>query len=65
MCVYSNDGFTVTEALVQATPGKSYIEFVQDEILMPLGMDNTRRSSSMSLPRAEPSAPQKIWRRSP
>jgi len=24
MCVYSNDGFTVTEALVQATTGKSY-----------------------------------------
>jgi CubicO group peptidase (beta-lactamase class C family) len=46
MCVYSNDGFTVTEALVQATPGKSYIEFVQDEILMPLGMDNTRFTTS-------------------
>jgi hypothetical protein len=46
MCVYSNDGFTVTEALVQATPGKSYIEFVQDEILTPLGMDNTRFTTS-------------------
>lgn len=46
MSVYSNDGFTVTEALVQATTGKSYIQFVQDEILTPLGMDNTRFTTS-------------------
>ena len=42
MSVYSNDGFTVTEALIQATTGKSYAQFVQDEILTPLGMTNTR-----------------------
>ncbi len=42
MSVYCNDGFTVTEALIQATTGKSYTEFVQDEILTPLGMANTR-----------------------
>jgi CubicO group peptidase (beta-lactamase class C family) len=42
MSVYCNDGFTVTEALVEATTGKSYVQFVQDEILTPLGMANTR-----------------------
>jgi CubicO group peptidase (beta-lactamase class C family) len=42
MNVYCNDGFTVIEALIQATTGKSYIQFVQDEILAPLGMGNTR-----------------------
>src|SRR5260370_21391960 len=42
MSVYCNDGFTITAALVQATTGKSYGQFVQDEILTPLGMANTR-----------------------
>ncbi len=42
MSVYCNDGFTVTEALVEAMTGKSYVQFVQDEILTPLGMANTR-----------------------
>ena len=42
MSVYCNDGFTVTEALVEAMSGKSYVQFVQDEILTPLGMANTR-----------------------
>jgi CubicO group peptidase (beta-lactamase class C family) len=42
MSVYCNDGFTITAALVQATTGKSYVQFVQDEILTPLGMANTR-----------------------
>lgn len=42
MSVYCNDGFTVTAALVEATTGTSYVEFVQDEILTPLGMANTR-----------------------
>src|SRR5207247_6520437 len=40
--VYCNDGFTITAALVQAMSGKSYVQFVQDEILTPLGMANTR-----------------------
>ncbi len=42
MSVYCNDGFTVTEALVEAMSGKNYVQFVQDEILTPLGMTNTR-----------------------
>ena len=42
MSVYCNDGFTITAALVQAMSGKSYVQFVQDEILTPLGMANTR-----------------------
>ena len=42
MSVYCNDGFTVTEALVETMSGKSYVQFVQDEILTPLGMANTR-----------------------
>jgi CubicO group peptidase (beta-lactamase class C family) len=41
MSVYCNDGFTVTAALVEAMTGKSYVQFVQDEILTPLGMANT------------------------
>jgi CubicO group peptidase (beta-lactamase class C family) len=42
MSVYCNDGFTITAALVEAMSGKSYARFVQDEILTPLGMANTR-----------------------
>jgi CubicO group peptidase (beta-lactamase class C family) len=42
MSVYCNDGFTITEALIKAMSGKSYVQFVQDEILTPLGMANTR-----------------------
>jgi CubicO group peptidase (beta-lactamase class C family) len=42
MSVYCNDGFTITAALVEAMSGKSYAQFVQDEILTPLGMANSR-----------------------
>ena len=42
MSVYCNDGFTITAALVEAMTGKSYVQFVHDEILTPLGMANTR-----------------------
>ena len=42
MSVYCNDGFTITEALIKAMSGKSYVQFVKDEILTPLGMANTR-----------------------
>ncbi len=41
MSVYCNDGFTMIEALVPAVTGKSYAEFVQSEILTPLGMTHT------------------------
>lgn len=39
---YCNDGFTLIEALVKATTGLSYAEFLQSEVLDPLGMTNTR-----------------------
>lgn len=42
MSVYCNDGFTMVEPLVQALSGKSYAQFVADEILTPLGMLNSR-----------------------
>lgn len=42
MSVYSNDGFTIIEQLVSAVSGKSYVQFVQDEIFDPLGMTHSR-----------------------
>src|SRR5207245_11326754 len=42
MSVYCNDGFTITAALVEAMSGKSYVQFVQDEILTPLDIANPR-----------------------
>lgn len=42
MSVYCNDGFTVIGALVEALTGQSYVAFVEDEILEPLGMTNSR-----------------------
>ncbi|HOI17603.1 MAG TPA: serine hydrolase domain-containing protein [Geobacteraceae bacterium] len=42
MNVYSNDGFTIIEQLVAAVTGKSYAQFVQDEIFTPLGMHHSR-----------------------
>jgi len=41
MSVYCNDGFTLIEALVAAVDGRSYAQYVQDEILMPLGMTHS------------------------
>lgn len=42
MSVYCNDGFTVVELLVQALSGKTYPQFVTQEILAPLGMVRSR-----------------------
>lgn len=42
MSVYSNDCCTMIEPLVAAVSGKSYTQFVQDELLTPLGMSNSR-----------------------
>ncbi len=41
LSVYCNDGFTLVEALVPAVTGESYAQFVQDEILTPLGMTHS------------------------
>ncbi len=40
--VYCNDGFTMVEILVKALTGQSYPDFVRQEILVPLGMNNSR-----------------------
>ena len=42
MSVYCNDCFDLIAALIPAITGKSFVQFVQDEILTPLGMDDTR-----------------------
>ena len=42
MSVYCNDGFTMIEPLVQTITGKTYAQFVADEILAPLGMPRSR-----------------------
>ena len=42
MAVYCNDGFTMIELVVAAVTGQPYTEFVQKEILTPLGMDHSR-----------------------
>lgn len=47
LSVYCNDGFTMVENLVKAVSGKSYPEFVQQEILIPLGMTNSRYATEI------------------
>lgn len=42
MAVYCNDGFTMIELLVAAITGQPYPRLVQDEILTPLGMSQSR-----------------------
>ncbi len=42
LSVYCNEGFTLVDQLVPAVTGKSYVQFVQDEILTPLGMNHSR-----------------------
>lgn len=42
MSVYANDGFTVVELLVKAMTGTNFAQFVEQEILKPLGMEHSR-----------------------
>ena len=42
MAVYCNDGFTLIEVLVAAVTGQQYTDFVEKEILKPLGMNHSR-----------------------
>ena len=42
LSVYCNEGFTLIDQLVPAVTGKSYTQFVQDEIFTPLGMAHSR-----------------------
>ncbi|HWI15825.1 MAG TPA: serine hydrolase domain-containing protein, partial [Burkholderiales bacterium] len=39
--VYCDDGFAMIELVVSAVTGKAYVEFVQEEILAPLGMTHS------------------------
>ena len=45
--VYCNDGFTMVEILVKAITGQDYTDFVRQEILIPLGMKNSRYAESL------------------
>lgn len=38
MSVYCNDGFTLIELVVRAISGKAFVDYVQEELLAPLGM---------------------------
>ena len=42
LATYCNDGFTLIDPLVKAVSGRSYTQFVQDEIFAPLGMTHSR-----------------------
>jgi CubicO group peptidase (beta-lactamase class C family) len=42
MAVYCTDGFALIELLVAAGTGQPYTDFVEKEILLPLGMSNSR-----------------------
>jgi len=50
MSVYCNDCYTMIETLIKAKSGKSYAQFVQDEILNPLNMKNTRYPTNQPFP---------------
>ncbi len=39
--VYCNDGFTLAEMIVERLSGKKYIDFIEERILVPLGLKNT------------------------
>lgn len=41
MSVYCNDGFTLAEMIVERLSGNKYIEFLNQRIFRPLGLDNT------------------------
>ena len=41
MSVYCNDGFTLVEALVPLVTGKTFAQYVHEEVLTPLGMDHS------------------------
>jgi CubicO group peptidase (beta-lactamase class C family) len=42
MAAYCSDGFTLIELLVAAVTGQPYIDFVEKEIMEPLGMSHSR-----------------------
>ncbi|HOI81153.1 MAG TPA: serine hydrolase domain-containing protein [Synergistales bacterium] len=44
MGIYCNDGFTLAEMIVERISGKRYIDFLEERIFRPLGMDHTGES---------------------
>ena len=42
MAVYTNDGFSLAELLVEAVSDQEFVDFVASEIFQPLGMENSR-----------------------
>jgi CubicO group peptidase (beta-lactamase class C family) len=50
MAVYGSDGFMLIELLVTAVTGQPYTEFVEQEILEPLGMSHSRFALEPFLP---------------
>jgi len=44
MGIYCNDGFTLAEIIVERVSGKRYIDFLQERVFLPLGMNNTGES---------------------
>lgn len=47
MAAYCNDGFTMLEPLVQAVTGRTFTQFVAEEVLTPLGMNLSRYSLAL------------------
>ena len=50
MSVYCNDGFTLVELLVQVVTGQAYTQFITQNILVPLGMTNSRYATEPFAP---------------
>lgn len=40
--VYCNDGFTLAEILIEKVSGKSFTQYMKDEVETPLGLNNTK-----------------------
>ncbi|MFK7864817.1 MAG: serine hydrolase domain-containing protein, partial [Pseudohongiellaceae bacterium] len=38
---YSNSGYTVLAAIIEAVSGQSYVDYIRENLLIPAGMDST------------------------
>lgn len=47
---YSNSGYALLGAIIERVSGKSYAEFLRDEIFAPLGMDDTHYGGAQLVP---------------
>ena len=65
---YSNSGFVVLGAIIEKVSGLTYAQFVQKEILTPLGMFNTRldaKQGAQAMTRMSPEGPLEKTRPAP